>query len=62
MNNVREAIREIVKTTRFTTYQVIRVIEMVSKYDEKAIYKMTKKQKQIFNLLKNKLEDKENEE
>lgn len=62
MNSVREAIREIVRTTRFTAYQVIRVIELVSIYDDKAVYRMTKKQKQIFSLLKSKLEGKKNEE
>lgn len=52
----RSVIREIAMTTRYTVYQIVRVIELLSKHDVQAVYVMTKKQRKIYRLLCEKLE------
>lgn len=51
MNVVDYAINFIVRNTLYTPYQCYRVIEIITKWGEKAPYHMTKKQKEILSML-----------
>jgi hypothetical protein len=51
MNIIDYAVSYIVHNTRYTPYQCYRVIELISKYGEKAPYHLTKKQYEIMKML-----------
>lgn len=59
IDKVRAAIRKIVMNSRNSTYQVMRVIELISKYDDKAFYHLSGKQKDIYRRLMEELKDEE---